>query len=298
MTNHDLADYPLLNASLNHVGVWPNLRTAVEGLLEAHGVGYATMAEAQLSTLKGALESRNSTLEDALDGYVEMTIDTLRLQAEYFRTGRFSYLDESPGDELHQDEELMLGRYLPGLFLASVFWPNHRDKLEFFNETYLPMVADGAKVLDVGTGPGSYGFLCADAGADVLFNDLSPHSKKFVESMATTEVRFLVGSFLDIDPGQQNFDGIIFSEVVEHLPEPVAGMKKLRALCSDRAAVFFSTATNAAFYDHTIIFETVDEIRSMIADHDLRVVAEQEVVATNGPDGRDVIDYNAVLTIA
>lgn len=295
MSLPDAQNHQRLAYAMDEIGAWPNLRTTVEDLLSAHGAPYADHAEQELVRLEGALARRGTTLEDALAGYVEMTIDTLRLQAEYFKTGRFSYLDDSPGDELHQDEDLMLGRYLPGLFLAGIFWPNHHEKLAFFNSTYLPALTDGARVLDVGTGPGSYGFLVAGAGSSVLFNDLSPHSKSFVNAMSPDPVEFLVGSFLDIEPKESRFDGIVFSEIVEHLPDPEGGMAKMRELCSDEAAVFFSTATNAAFYDHTIIFETISEIEELIKRFGFRIAASQEVLATKGPDGKDVVDYNAVL---
>ena len=60
--------------------------------------------------------------------------------------------------------------------------------------------------------------------------------------------------------------------------------------------MFFSTATNAAFYDHTIVFETVAEVTTMLHEHGFDVVSERTILAARGPDNRDVVDYVAVLT--
>lgn len=285
---------PHLQVARRVLSEWPNLWDPVERLLSSEA--YQLRVEGQLALLDQSLAGRGSSLDDALNGYIEMTIDTLRLQAEYFRTGRFSYLDESPGDALHHDSDLMLGRYLPGLFLAGLFWPNHNEKMKFFVDSFLPVLNPGSEILDVGTGPGSYGLMSAELGHNVLFNDLSPHSERFVNDLASFDTEFFVGSFTDINTSGQ-FDAIIFSEVVEHLPDPRGGMARLYELCRSNAYVFFSTATNAAFYDHTIVFESVEEIRELVHEFGFRIKTEQEVLATSGPQGRDVIDYNAVLTI-
>lgn len=285
---------PNLRVARRVLSEWPNIWDPVRVLL--NNDEYRRRAEQQLARLAAALNVRGGTLEDALDGYIEMTIDTLRLQAEYYRTGRFSYLDESPGDTLHNDGSLMLGRYLPGLFLATLFWPNHNEKSNFFEQQFLPELAPKSLILDVGTGPGTYGLILLNHGHRVVFNDLSPFSEQFVQDIAhPSEPVFHVGSFLDLDVSSQ-YDAIVFSEVVEHLPSPRQGMAKLHELCRPSASVFFSTATNAAFYDHTIIFETVTEIRELVREFGFQIKSEQEVVATRGPAGRDVVDYNAVLT--
>ena len=46
-----------------------------------------------------------------------------------------------------------------------------------------------------------------------------------------------------------------------------AGLDRLASLLAPGASVFFSTATNAAFYDHTIIFETVADIEALLGAH-------------------------------
>lgn len=292
-----MSEHPSLDRALVVLGQWRNLVQAVEGLIELHQAEYLSTAEHHLSKLEAVTGPEG--FEEAVYGYMEMTIETLRMQAEFYRSGVFSAEESEFESGLHADEDLMLGRYLPGLYIAQVFWPNHYDKHRFFEQSHLPLIANGSTVLDVGTGPGSFGLAARARTSKVLLNDLSEHSRTFVETLCQgapdLSCDFMVQSYLDLNPRHYSFDHIIFSEVVEHLPDPERGMSLLSELLAPDGLVFFSTATNAAFYDHTIIFDDIPEIRDLIDRHGFRVVELSEVLATPGPDGRDVVDVNAVL---
>jgi 2-polyprenyl-3-methyl-5-hydroxy-6-metoxy-1,4-benzoquinol methylase len=96
-------------------------------------------------------------------------------------------------------------------------------------------------------------------------------------------------------PINRRFDAIIFSDVVEHLLDPQAGMEKLRQLLAPGGTIFFATATNAAFWDHTIIFENVDQIKRFIHNNGFKISHQIEITVFENPDGRKVVDYLAVL---
>lgn len=296
MTDSD-AGHPMLDQALSILDQWPNLSAAVATLADEYGDKYLEATEAHLVRLDTATAGTPDGFDEAVYGYIEMTIDTLRLQADYYRTGVFSSEASEYELGLHDDDDLMLGRYLPGLYLAQVFWPNHYKKHEYFSQNYLPLIQPGQSVLDVGTGPGTFGFKCRSKTERVILNDLSAHSRTFVNSLVTDPSNapdFMVGSFLDVDLPTP-FDHVIFSEVVEHLPVPADGMDRLHKIMAADGTAFFSTATNAAFYDHTIIFETEEEVDEMLDEHGFVALDKQLVVATKGPEGRDVVDINAII---
>ncbi len=292
----DWSTRPHASSAIETLGAWPNLVAAVDKLAEEHGDSYADSVERHVARLgEAGTPDGDAAIEAATDGYIEMTIETLRLQAEFYRTGKFSSDPSEFETALHDDPELMLERYLPGLYLAQVFWPNHFVKHRWFADHYLDLVESGHRVLDVGTGPGTFGAACLSRTDSVVFNDLSPHAKTFIDTVRPNEAQdFAIESFLDADFGP-GFDHIIFSEVVEHLPDPAAGMDRLRDLLATDGRAFFSTATNAAFYDHTIVFETEAEIEELLSDHGFVIHMSDRVVATPGPEGRDVVDVNAVI---
>lgn len=276
--------------------------------LSDRGPSYGARAERHLERLHAVLGHDDARFDDAVEAFVEMTVDVMRMQDRYFRTGKFDADPELLADGgLYSDADVMGRRYLCGLYLAQVFWPNHLAKLEFFEAEYLPLAADGARVFEVGTGPGTYGLGIGRAVrcAELLLNDISPLSVEMAERMATSDpvrspgtLHFSTGDFLEIDRVGTPFDLVLFSEVLEHLPDPGRGLEQLRGILAPGAAVFFSTATNAAFYDHTIVFETVDEVRSMLRGYGLEITTDRSILAVNGPDGRDVVDYVAILTAA
>lgn len=277
----------------------------VEALAERHGAHYRERAERHLAALLEHLGGDLARLDAACTAFLEMTFDVLRLQNGFYRTGRFALEVEADAmAEIYANSELMPGRYLTGLYLAQMFWDNHYEKLLFFEDAFLPRLADGARLLDVGTGPGTYAILARERrpGLAVTANDISPHSRPMLEGLlaartgARDGVEFAEGDFTALFAGSgPRFDAVVFSEVVEHLPDPQAGMRQLARLLAPGGLVFFTTATNAAFYDHTIVFERVGEIEALVERHGFDVLTSVELTVSEGPDGRDLIDYDAVL---
>ena len=280
----------------------------IETLIASGATSYCVRAEHHLSRLSNALGHDDARFDDAIEAFVEMTVDVMRMQDRYFRTGQFDAGPELLTDgRLYDDPDVMGRRYLFGLYLAQVLWPNHLAKLEYFETDFIPLAFEGARVLEVGTGPGTYGLSIGRsvACADLLLNDISSLSIDLAGRIATIDpvrrpdtLRFSTTDFLALDEMAGSFDLVLFSEVLEHLQDPGRGLERLTSLLAPGAAVFFSTATNAAFYDHTIIFETIEEVRAMLFEVGLAVSTERTIFAVKGPDDRDVIDYAAVLAMA
>jgi 2-polyprenyl-3-methyl-5-hydroxy-6-metoxy-1,4-benzoquinol methylase len=272
----------------------------------ATGPVYTDRAEFHLRRLHGALDADDERFDDAIEAFVEMTVDVMRMQDRYFRTGQFDAGPDAIADGgLYVDDDMMGRRYLLGLYLAQVFWPNHLEKLSYFEREVLPIAANEMRVLEVGTGPGTYG-LAIGRGvkcAELMLNDISPLSVDLVARLAAVDpvqrpdtLHYSTADFLERDPAEHaSYDLVVFSEIVEHLADPERGLDALGNLLARGASVFFSTATNAAFYDHTIVFESVDEIEALLRRHGFEITSSRTILAAPGPDGRDVNDYVAVL---
>jgi 2-polyprenyl-3-methyl-5-hydroxy-6-metoxy-1,4-benzoquinol methylase len=235
-----------------------------------------------------------------------MTVDVMRMQDRYYRTGQFDAgFDALADGGLYVDDDMMGRRYLLGLYLAQVFWPNHLEKLDYFEREVLPLAMNEMRVLEVGTGPGTYGLAVGRRVecAELTLNDISPLSIDMVTRIAAVDpvqrpdaLHYSTADFLERDPaGNAPYDLVLFSEIVEHLADPEHGLDALGNLLAPGAHVFFSTATNAAFYDHTIVFETVEEIEDLLRSHGFEITSSRTIRAAPGPDGRDVNDYVAVL---
>ena len=278
----------------------------IEELLAEHGDTYRRVAERHLRALFDSFEGDPGLFSGACRAFLEMTFEVVRMQNAYYRTGRFATAEEpSEREALRRDPDIMIGRYLTGLYLAQIFWKNHFEKLLFFEGEFLPRVRGGGALLDVGSGPGGYALLALrwHPELEVVCNDVSPYSRPMVERLASgltgsrsIRLRFVEGDFIDSFNSQDaGFDAVIFSEVVEHLERPEDGMEQLSSVLNPNGVVFFTTATNAAFYDHTIVFKDIAEIESLLDRHGFEVVSEQRSLVFKGTADNDVLDYNAIL---
>jgi trans-aconitate methyltransferase len=91
-------------------------------------------------------------------------------------------------------------------------------------------------VIDVGCGEGYLARVIADAfpGASITGVDLSASAVEAAR-LRVPAGRFEVASFEQLGAWSQRFDLVICSEVLEHLPDPAAGLAALRALATRHA---------------------------------------------------------------
>ena len=280
----------------------PFIGTGIARLMEKYPDQYTASVERHLSALDAYYGGDPQRLRMARDAFVEMTFEMLRMQSRFFKTGEFS-LSESEKAETLADAARMEGHYLTGLFLAAVFWQNHFEKMIYFEGTVLPLLPEKPKVLDIGPGSGLFTALTLlhRPKAMVTVNDLSPFSEPLVLGLRfgdfPSKPKFILGAYPEAVSRQgEIFDFIIFSDVIEHLQDPPAGMNALKSLLTADGIVFFATATNAAFYDHSMVFEGTDEIEALIAQQGFRTDCVTEIPVFKNPDGRITLDYLAVLS--
>jgi 2-polyprenyl-3-methyl-5-hydroxy-6-metoxy-1,4-benzoquinol methylase len=84
---------------------------------------------------------------------------------------------------------------------------------------------DGAEFLDAGSGGGHFSAMAARRGARVVSMDMG---LKLLACVATRcESRRLMASTLQLPFGDQAFDVVLSTEVLEHTPDPMAGLREL-----------------------------------------------------------------------
>lgn len=296
---------PVMTISLDRVLAYldtlPFLAAPVRACLARHGDAYGQALTAHVAKLCAARQADTwDKVEWLLDDFIEMTVETMRLQHQYTRGGAFRSPDAGP--DMYTDEAFMNGRYLNGLYLAQYLWPNHFEKMQFFQESFVPRLAGRTRLMDVGSGHGTFLFealsLTPQLTATAL--DISPHSLRLIErlracwDMPAGRLECRCADFADYDE-RLSFHAAIFSEVVEHLADPAGGLRALAASLDKDAPVFFTTATNAAFYDHTIVFADVGEIEALIRTCGFRIEATRTIAANLGGGPKPIIDYCAIL---
>jgi SAM-dependent methyltransferase len=90
-----------------------------------------------------------------------------------------------------------------------------------------PMPLEGARVLDLGSGPGWYVPLLADAGAEVVALDNDPAN---VARAAARACEAVLGDARKTPFPDASFDGLLCSNVLEHTPDPGAVISEIERL--------------------------------------------------------------------
>ncbi len=121
--------------------------------------------------------------------------------------------------------------------------PRHLRKLEMRWQRQWPLMEPvfrpGLRVLEVGCGLGVMGGHLQRFGARVLAVEPDPGQAAYARSHQDLNV--VTGRFEEVDVPGEGFDRIVSSHVIEHFPDPLAFLKKVRTLAAPKAWLFLET---------------------------------------------------------
>ena len=250
------------------------------GLVDKH-LAEADPAWAQAEKALGYLQSKHPEgLDDVLEAFATVSMDFLRLQARFLKTKRYARSDSAElVSELYDDDEKMSGYYLDGLAMTYVLWPNHTRMLTLFVDEFLPRIAAGSRVVEVGVGHGLMAALMFEAveGLQYVGVDISPSSLDYAANALAglgidasrwqmVHADALAGD-LAVLAGERGFDALVCCEVLEHVNNPQLLMEKLSESLAPAGVGFMSTVANMEAEDHVYLFDNVDDIRAAFTAH-------------------------------
>jgi hypothetical protein len=210
--------------------------------------------------------------------YLTLVEDTVEEQLFFNRHHRYrhSAFADVAGHVYH--DRGYMDRYMYGLAISTFVWPNHVQMARFFRAR-LPRDRRG-RYLEVGPGHG-YLFLTAMRLArfdEFLGVDLSAASiaqtAAIVDSFCPGRpVRLEQQDFLHPDALELGkFDAIVAGEVLEHVEQPDALLRRIGELAAPDAFIFVTTCVNAPAIDHIYLWRNTDELEAMIEENGLRLV--------------------------
>jgi len=107
------------------------------------------------------------------------------------------------------------------------------------NVRFLQHFATGGRLLDVGCGPGHFLNDARAAGWEVVGLDLNPFNATFAREAYGVEVH--TGTLAGAPFRSGSFDVVCMMGVVEHLPDPVGGLKDVARLVRPGGGIFLLT---------------------------------------------------------
>jgi SAM-dependent methyltransferase len=212
--------------------------------------------------------------EKAVIGYAKFSIDAMRLQKRFNQTKRYEDVSyEDATRDVYQNDAYMMDVYLPGIFVSQFLWRHHYRQILHYREQFLPRLAsnDDPRFYEVGTGTGFYMVqaLKAHPGLRGVGIDLSASSRRF--TLKQVHGWGLGGSFqsraddiftTDFEP----LPGLQCVEVLEHLPDPVRFLSRLRAMLRQGGHGYIAVAVTAPQADHIYLYwEPADVITHLNA---------------------------------
>lgn len=210
--------------------------------------------------------------------------DTLKEQIFFKKHGKYRYSSyKEVAAKVYLNDDYMQ-MYMYGLAITSFLWPNHRSLKNFFFKV-LPRTKKG-KYLEIGPGHGFYFMTSLALTAFDLFEgiDISPKSVEMTKTILKSKLfgehknyKIYCKDFFDGDMPLHNYDAVVSGEVLEHLEDPVAFLKRIKQISRKDAFIYVTTCINAPAIDHIFLFKSVEHLVGLINTAGLEV--KQKFVA-------------------
>jgi SAM-dependent methyltransferase len=269
-------EWPHASRLLRVLAADGQLRAAIEFLLP--DPGYLPFAESVVAAAAALYRDQGRGEDDLVEAVLEYTYLYARHQVSFVKTGAYSQSDFARVyEEVYDNEELMLGTYLPGLLLTQAVWPVHYHVQRRFAEAFL----DGfdpapARLVEFGVGHGWTLFECLRRfpGATTLAVDVSRHSIQFsgrvlrANGVDPARVTFVQADVTKYEPEVvAAADAGVMGEILEHVEDPGSALRAFRRLLRVGARAFVTTVIDSNAIDHIYQFKSQEEIDSMITGH-------------------------------
>lgn len=262
--------------------VWPEHRRYLDLTLSGRDDGLMAFSDLLSAMIVQLAQGHGGGVEQAARDYRFLCEDIYLPEEWHFRrTGRYrlSTFAEAIA-EVYSRKEFMT-RYMNGLVVSDVMWGNHTRALQHYAETYLPSLPPGAQLLEIGPGHGL--LLCLASRVKTIASitgwDVSAASLESTQRALTQlDVRRPV-SLVSCDAfagsneaDRGRFDGIVLSEVLEHLEEPDKAMRALFDLCRPGGTVWINVPANSPAPDHLNLLTHPDDAANFVTRAGFEVV--------------------------
>lgn len=284
----------------------PLQKKRIEAFLATRDAEYWEFAEGLSRTLNHSFLTTDAARQEAARAYNQMCRDFLAEQIRFKKTGKYRVADAAEARAHVYDDLTVMRYYMLGLLVSYMFWPNHYALFDFFLK-HLPRPGI-RRYLEIGLGHGLFSSTLlsrfpkvAGTAVDISETSISVATETLRTFQADlSRLNIVHGDYLTTDIGGADFDFIIMGEVLEHVNDAPAFMRRAKELLAPGGTVYMSTCANCPALDHVYHFKCVRQIRHLMADAGFKIAAELALPAENIPEDQweeelVTINYCALL---
>ena len=278
MLAEKLNPYPHLRSVVDEtIRIWPEHERYCESRFKADADDFLTRTD-EFARL--ALVNIGDELPRYVADYRWMCERFLEEELHFHREG--SYRLSTFADayrEVYSDLDYM-GKYVRGILISQILWDPHARAFDIFRTEFLPRLPERASYLEVGPGHGLFLYFASQAKQIERLEAWDVSKASIAETRAalsrlgvTREINIVEQDVLKAPPRQEEFDGAVISEVLEHLERPDLALQSLRAALKPGGRIFINAPINSPAPDHIYLWRSTDEMTKFVEDQGFEVEA-------------------------
>ena len=212
-------------------------------------------------------------------------------EALYFKKhGTYRLSNFADAEKLVYSNQPYMKKYMEGLLISQVIWRNHSTSFLFFVDKFLARLGNAFRYLEIGPGHGLFLSTaaespgCATAEAWDVSEESLRQTRHALKILAAPEgVKLLQRNVLapPSDTDSARFDGIVISEVLEHIESPREALASLRQALAPEGRIFINVPINSPAADHIYLLRNADEARALVASAGLDII-DMELAPVTG----------------
>lgn len=228
------------------------------------------------------LANEGKTIDFGVDCYLHMCDDMIEQRHKFIETGKYTSTSFDEVENRVYGNDTIMTYHMHGLVLGQFLWFEQYERFKFFKENLKNYFPEQGKYLEIGGGHGLYMLGALDIlPTDTVFDlvDISQSSINLAKGIIDdSRVNFTLKNVFDIDDGEQ-YDFFTMGEVLEHLEDPIAILKKLANLIGPTGKGYITTPINSPMIDHIYLFNNENDIREVFDKAGLSILQEKSVIS-------------------
>lgn len=232
-----------------------------------------------LSLIHEYFEKLKITPERISIDYLRMINDMRREGIYFLKNGKYRCENQQIAYELVYSKPEIMSYYMHALLISQVLWIHHFELFMFFgNRLNLLNKNDFiSNILDVGPGHGFFSYIVQKQipsyqRIDIVdISDTSLDMTKNIIGSDHGKINYFKTDIFEYEYSEK-YDLILLGEVIEHLDNPSGILKKLSSLLTEKGILWVTTPTNSPALDHVYLFNSKEEVVSLIQDSGLDIL--------------------------